>query len=220
MRRWGKGTIDEICGAALFFALTGAAVFSFSCYIGLNGAVLYGKTQSDYLLTTVQCALGLIAMALPLRLDRKWQLHLPGYIFLLFYVFLFCAVFLGEMLSFYERVRQWDTILHFFSGVMLCLLGFALAKLLSGKTKASPLFAACFALCFSLSLGAAWEIYEYIMDGLLKMNMQKFKDEGQMLFQGRGALRDTMEDLMVDALSALLTAGAGFLHLRRRERLD
>lgn len=221
MRRWGKGTLDEIAGSILFFTLAGAAVFSLSCYAALNGsAVLHGKTKSDYLLMTVQCALGIAGMALPIWLDRKWQLHLPGYIFLLFYGFLFCAVFLGEMLSFYYRVRQWDTILHFFSGVMLCLLGFVVGDLLSGKENISPLLIAGFALCFSLALGAAWEIYEYVMDGLLEMNMQKFMDDGKSAFQGRMALKDTMEDLMMDAISAILTAGAGYVHLRRKKRAD
>ncbi len=217
MRRWGKGTLDEMAGAILFFALSGAAVFSFSCYAAMKeSAVLYGKGKSDYLLMTVQCALGIAGMALPVYLDRKWQMNLPGYIFALFYVFLFCAVFLGEILSFYYLIRQWDTILHFFSGIMLCLLGFVMAGLLAKRRMISPLFAAAFALCFSLSLGAVWEIYEYVMDGLLRMNMQKFKDDGQVLFSGRNALKDTMEDLIVDALSSVLTAGAGYICLNKK----
>lgn len=221
MRRWGKGTLDEIAGSILFFALAGAAVFSLSCYAALNGgAALHGKMKSDYLLMTVQCALGIAGMALPVILDRKWQLNLPSFIFVMFYAFLFCAVFLGEILSFYYRIRQWDTILHFFSGVMLCLLGFVLADLLVKNLTISPLFAACFALCFSLALGAVWEMYEYVMDGLLQMNMQKFRDDGQRLFLGREALKDTMEDLLVDGLSALLTAVAGLMYLRRKKHAD
>lgn len=221
MRRWGKGTLDEIAGSILFFALAGAAVFSLSCYAAMNdSAVLHGKTKSDYLLMTVQCALGIAGMALPVIIDRKWQMNLPGYIFALFYVFLFCAVFLGEILFFYYRIRQWDTILHFFSGVMLCLLGLAIAKLLAKKPTLSPLFAAAFALCFSLALGAVWEMYEYVMDGLLDMNMQKFRDDGQVLLTGRYAIRDTMEDLLVDGLSALLTAVAVFFWMQRKKCAD
>ena len=45
-----------------------------------------------------------------------------------------------------------------------------------------------------------------MMDGVLHMNMQKFADENLSPFTGRAALRDTMEDLLVDALSAVVTA--------------
>ena len=218
MRRWGKSTLDEIAGSVLFFALAGAAVFSFSCYAQLwDGVALYGKTKSDFLLMTTQCTLAIAGMALPIVIDRKWKLNLPPVSYLLFYVFLFCAVLLGEILSFYYLIGQWDMMLHFFSGVMLGLGGFAAAHLLARKHPISPLFAACFALCFSLSLGAVWEIYEYLMDGLLRMNMQKFADDQLLPFTGRRALSDTMEDLLVDAVSALITATGGFLILRHRQ---
>lgn len=220
MRRWGKRTADESVGAVLFFALAGAAVFSLSCYMRLRaGAALYGKVKSDYLLMTLQCTLGLIGMKAPLLLDRRWHLQLPWYIFLMFYAFLFCAVFLGEVLSFYDLFAQWDMALHFFSGGMLCLLGFCIADLPAEKSNFSPAQKACFALCFSLALGAVWEIYEYVMYGALGMNMQRFGREG-VLLTGRGALRDTMEDLMADAAAALITAGCGYAAMRRKGGAD
>jgi len=154
-------------------------------------------------------------MTLPAFLDRKWRLQLPGCVFTLVYVFLFCAVFLGEVLSFYYAVPHWDTLLHFFSGVMLGILGFSLARRLNG-TALSPLLAATFAFCFALAAGAVWEIYEYVMDGILQMNMQKFANAQQVDYVGRRALRDTMKDVIVDALSALLTAAVGYGIVRKR----
>lgn len=210
MRRWGNGTLDETLGSALFFALTGAAGVAFASYVSVENGLLYGKARGDFLLMTLQCALAILGMALPHVLDKKWHLQLPKGLYSLFYGFLFCAVFLGEILSFYYLLPLWDVFLHFFSGVMLCYLGFFMAQKYAERKNLqlgnAALFA--FAVCFSLALGALWEGYEYVMDGILHMNMQKFADADFQPFLGRAALKDTMEDLLVDALSAAITGAA------------
>ena len=78
----------------------------------------------------------------------------------------------------------------------------------------SPGFVAFFAFCFALACGAVWEIYEYLMDGLLHMNMQHFAVEDGTPLLGRAALLDTMKDLIVDALGALVIAVIGYFPLR------
>ena len=217
MRRWGKGKAGDVGGAILFFALAASCAFALSCFLMTTGEG-YGKAPEDYLLMTVQCALGLLGMALPLMADRKWNLQLPDSIFVMYYAFLFCAVFLGEVFAFYYLIPYWDAWLHFFSGVMLSMLGFVLAERAGGRL-IHPLLSAAFAFSFSLSFGALWEIYEYIMDGLLHMNMQKFADAHQRFFTGRHALRDTMKEVIIDALAALMTAIAGYVKMVKRMQL-
>jgi len=216
VRRWGKGTWDEISGAVLFFSLTGAALVAFSNYCQLSyGQTLENKNSSDYLLMAVQCALALFGMALIVIIDRKWHLRLPPAAYGMMYTFLFCAVFLGEVLSFYYLIPLWDVLLHLFSGALLCVIGFVLAELMGKGQALSPLMTAVFAFSFSMALGGLWEIYEYVMDGVLHMNMQKFADARQLPLSGRAALADTMGDLMADALSGACTAVGGY-YLKRR----
>lgn len=215
MRRWGKSTLDEAAGSLLFFALVSGALFSFSCAVFPGNVLRYGKTQSDFLLMTVQSALAVGGMLLLRLADRKLQLHLPPLLYGLFYAFLFCAVYLGEILSFYYLIAQWDTCLHFFSGVMLTLLGMHLTKMLKGDLP--KIAAAAFAICFSIALGTLWEGYEYLMDGLFRMNMQKFADSGMHPFVGREALKDTMQDLLVDTLAAFITVGIWLFRRRKRD---
>ena len=218
MNRWAKSTAGEVLGALLFFALAGAMAFAFSCFLRISVAEMYGKTASDFLLMTTQCALGLAGMTLPVLCERKLGLQLPPFIYTLYYAFLLCAVFLGEILSFYYLVPAWDILLHLFSGAMLCALGFVAADFLNRSScgAASPALLAAFAFCFSLAAGAVWEIYEYIMDGMLHMNMQKFADARLVAYTGRQALDDTMQDVMADALSALATAFAGYALMRKK----
>ena len=199
MRRWGEGTTDEALGAVLFFSLCASAGVALLSVVRLGNV---GRT--DYLLMTLQCALGIAGMGLLRLLDKKCGLLLPGTFYGLFYAFLFCAVVLGEVLEFYYLVPAWDALLHFFSGVMLTYLGFHLAQM---YLHARGIACAVAAVCFSAALGAVWECYEYLMDGMFAMNMQKFMDEGGRVFSGRAAIDDTMEDLLLDMLSAVLTGG-------------
>ena len=180
------------------------------------------KLKSDYLLMFVQCVLGLVIMLLPTMLEKKFKIEIPNFMYILFIIFLYSAVYLGEVQSFYYKIPNWDTILHTFSGAMLGALGFAVVDILNEskrvKMMLSPLFVALFALCFAITLGVVWEIYEYTADGLLGMNMQKFALEDGTLLTGRQALEDTMEDLIVDALGAAVISGIGYLNLRRKHK--
>ena len=177
-----------------------------------------GRGREDYVLMLLQCLLGVAAILLPVRLMRRWDVEIPRVMFLLYIAFLYCAIFLGEVRSFYYNVPHWDTILHIFSGGMLGALGFSMIAVFNNTERIpmnlSPLFVAVFAFCFALALGAVWEIYEFAADCLLATNMQKFAlDDGTALI-GQAALRDTMKDLIVDALGAVGASVVGYISLK------
>lgn len=218
MKAAGRNTLSDAFGTIAFFSLAAASAVALSCY--LAGGTPYGKPRSDFLLMTAQCTLGLISTFLPAVAEKKWHFPLPALFRALYYAFLFCAVFLGEALSFYYLVPHWDTLLHFFSGVMLGMLGYTFLRLppFSALSR-SRLCAALFVFSFSLAAGAIWEIYEYLMDGLLHMNMQKFADAQAVVYLGRQALKDTMKDLITDALAALATAFVCLFFPRRAQHL-
>lgn len=60
-----------------------------------------------------------------------------------------------------------------------------------------------------------WEIYEFLADGLLGTNMQKFILVDSTVLIGRKALNDTMKDLIVDALSALIITVIGYYTIKK-----
>ena len=180
-----------------------------------------GRIKSDYMLMLVQCVAGLLVMLLPSMLERRWNVTLPNLIYVLYYLFLYCAIFLGEVMDFYYKVPHWDSILHFFSGGMLGALGFILVGLLNDMEKVnvhlSPAFVALFAFCFALAAGAVWEIYEFSLDGLLGLNMQKFAEADGTLRVGRAALNDTMKDIILDASSAAIVSLLGFFAIKKQK---
>lgn len=176
------------------------------------------STKADYVLMFLQCSLGIVAMLLPGWISKKWHLQIPSIMYLFYIIFLYCAIYLGEVRSFYYVVPHWDTILHTFSGFMLGCLSFSVISLMNNTERVpmnlTPAFVAMFAFCFAVMLGVVWEIYEYLMDGLWHMNMQKFMLSDGTLLVGHEALGDTMKDLMVDCLGAFVTSVVGYISLK------
>ena len=179
------------------------------------------RVKSDYVLMLVQCILGVVAMLMPSFLKKKLKLEIPSSMIFLYTIFLYCAIYLGEVKSFYYQVPHWDTILHTFSGAMLGALGFLFVTLLNKNEKVqmnlSPLFVVDFSFCFAVTLGVFWEIYEFTFDGILGLNMQKFALENGNLLLGRAALTDTMKDLIVDCLGAFIMCIIGYISLKYKK---
>jgi hypothetical protein len=182
------------------------------------------KIKSDYVLMLLQCILGLVVMMLPSMIERRLSIDIPNNMEIVYFIFLYCAIYLGEVRDFYYLIPHWDTILHAFSGAMLGALGFWLVSFLNErsilKMHLSPFFVALFAFCFALAAGAVWEIYEYTFDGLLSLNMQKHTTENGIPLVGRAAVSDTMKDIIVDALSALGISIWGYYQLKKQEKKD
>ena len=217
---WGKGVfwfvLISLLGSAVF-----AAVSIGTAPTHLEEGEPFQKLKSDYVLMVLQCVLGALVMFLPTFIEHKFKIEIPGGMYLVFIIFLYGAIYLGEVRSFYYKIPNWDTILHTFSGAMLGAVGFVVVDVLNKservKLMLSPLFVSIFALCFAVTLGVLWEFYEYTADGLLSLNMQKFALEDGTPLPGRLALQDTMEDLLVDAAGAFVIAAVGFIGLKKKK---
>lgn len=176
-------------------------------------------SESDYLLMLMQCVLGLVTIHLPSILERKFRFELPSLLYGFYIVFLYCAIFLGEVRSFYYLVPQWDSVCHFCSSMMMGFFGLMVVTILNRDrhlaVSLSPFFVCLFAFCFSVALGAVWEIYEFAADGFFGMNMQKFMLADGTVLAGHAALADTMKDIIVDVLGSLLASTIGYFSIRK-----
>ena len=179
------------------------------------------KVKTDYVLILIQCLLGIFALFIPSMISKKAKIVIPSSMYIIYIIFLYAAIFLGEVRDFYYRVPHWDTILHTFSGAGIGALGFSVINLLTKEKKVnvnlSPFFIAMFSFCFAVTIGVFWEIYEFSFDGLLGLNMQKFALENGSRLLGRAALMDTMKDLIVDSLGALLMSVLGYVSLKYKK---
>ncbi len=179
------------------------------------------RTKSDYGLMLLQCLLGPAAMYMPALLEHRIKVVIPSRMLIAYVLFLYGAIYLGEVRNFYHRLPHWDNILHMFSGGMLGALGYSVVIILNKTGKApmnlSPFFVALFSFCFAVTMGVMWEIYEFTFDGLLGLNMQKFLLEDGTPLIGREAVTDTMYDLIVDCIGALIMSVFGYISLKHEK---
>lgn len=154
--------------------------------------------------------LTLILTWLPFIIADRSHLNIPPLFHLVLLVFIFASMYLGELQEYYLIYWWWDLVLHGTSGVIFGFIGLVMVYILNNKpgisVMLSPLFVALFSFTFAIAVGVIWEIFEYTMDQLLKINMQK------------SGIDDTMWDLLVDALGALLAAWVGYHYLSGERR--
>ncbi|HDP89548.1 MAG TPA: hypothetical protein ENN42_06275 [Thioalkalivibrio sp.] len=166
---------------------------------------------------TAFLVLGIMAIMLsPPIIGRRFRITIPSEFQVLAILFVFAALFLGEIRSYYTRLWWWDIALHTSSGLLLGILGFLLVYVLNESKRVDvhmrPRFVALFAFMFAVTVGVLWEIFEFAMDQLFGTNMQK-----PMLGDPSG-LTDTMWDLIVDTLGALIISTLGWWYMSRKER--
>lgn len=179
-----------------------------------------GRYRSDYILMILQCLLGMVVMFLPYMLEKKFNVVVPSGLTIMYIIFLYCSIYLGEVSSFFYKVKHWDVILHFFSAMMLGCLGFSIVSILNKEESVffnlSPIFVAISAFCFAVTFGAIWEIYEFAFDGFFGLNMQKFMLGDGTVLEGREALKDTMKDIIVDSIGAFIACAIGYAMLKHK----
>lgn len=153
----------------------------------------------------------LLLTLVPTVIRRSYEVYLPLEFDLITILFIFASLFLGEIRSYYERFWWWDALLHTASGLVMGILGFALVYVLNRERRTeltmSPFFIGLFSFSFAMTIGVVWEIFEFAMDSFFGMNMQK------------SGLVDTMGDLIVNTVGALVSSVAGYFYVRGGDSL-
>jgi hypothetical protein len=138
--------------------------------------LIYNRLNEEYIKIALQSLMGMILFFLPSIFQKqiKMTYNTDG-MQIMFVLFLFAAIILGEVQNFYRRFRYWDTLLHTFSGVMLGAFGFSFIDILNDnkeiKIELSAKFVSVFSFCFAITIDTFWEILEFAMDLLMDLNM-------------------------------------------------
>lgn len=108
-------------------------------------------------------------------------------------LFIFIAVCIGSTLNNRTTFEHFDIVTHFASGVLSAWFGYDFANIIYRKRgDLGPAMSSLFSLAFSLSIAVGWEIYEFSMDKIYKMTLQKGNT-------------DTMVDFISCAVGSVLT---------------
>lgn len=174
--------------------------------------LLNARWLSLFLVTIIMAVL--IA---PTLFRRKFDVEIPAEFHITAVIFIFAALYLGEVQSFYQRFWWWDITLHASAGLLMGIVGFLLVYLLNESTQVklhmTPGFISLFAFLFAVTIGTLWEIFEFFMDQFFGLNMQK-----TMLGDSSG-LTDTMWDMIVNAIGACLISIMGWRYLKGNQTL-
>lgn len=151
----------------------------------------------------------------PILFRKRMQMEIPVEFHFTAVFFIFASFYLGEVQDFYQRLWWWDIALHTTAGLLMGILGFLLVYVLNESKRVelnmTPGFIAFFAFTFALAIGSVWEIFEFSMDQVFGMNMQK-----SMLGDPSG-LTDTMWDIIMNAIGALIISFSGYIYLKSKK---
>lgn len=212
----------------------------------LVSSIIRGEYESAFI-----CLLVLVLFMLPFFIQQNFGIELPSTLEIIILLFIFASEILGELGCFFITYPNWDSILHTTTGFLCAATGFALIDILNRNSKIkfelSPVYVSLVAFCFSMTIGVLWEFFEFGMDRLFLMDMQKdtiihsitsvmldptnmnipvtigditsVAVNGQELGFGGYldiGLYDTMEDLFVNFIGALVFSFIGYFYIKRR----
>jgi hypothetical protein len=139
-------------------------------------AMVYSAVQGEYENVFI-CILVLFLFLLPSLLQKGLGIAFPSGFQILILVHIFACEILGELACYYVRFPHWDTVTHTVWGFLCAAIGYSLVDILNREDTThfhlSPAFLALVAFCFSMTIGVLWEFFEFSMDRLLGMDMQK-----------------------------------------------
>ena len=152
---------------------------SVALYLTLRLLVILSAVVELFLgnwLNIALCVLALILFTLPTIISDKFDIAIPDLLESSIYLFIYASAVLGEINNFYAKISFWDTILHTLHGFICAGIGFSLINLFNQNKEKNlhlPLYAALFAVCFSMTVGVLWEFFEFSADFVLNTDMQK-----------------------------------------------
>lgn len=148
--------------------------------------------------------LAFVVTFLPYLVHKKFAIKIPEDLEIIIILFIYGTLFFGVNQGFYERYWWWDVILNLGASIGLGFIGLTILYVLykDEQLDASPIIISLFTFCFAFALGTLLEFFEFFLDGVLGFNLQL-------------SLFDTMKDLIVDAVGAIMVAVAGYIYLQK-----
>ena len=114
-------------------------------------------------------------------------------------LFIFIGVVVGSTLNNRTGFQHFDIVTHFCAGAIGAVFGYDFAVIMQTRhERLSPALASLFSIGFSLAIAVGWEIYEFTMDRLYGLELQKSIPTAET------GLLDTMGDFICATGGALL----------------
>lgn len=173
---------------------------TFYCLLSTALVVLYGIRRDYY---HMGISLGTFAFPILLELvwripglNRVWQLNC------LILAFVFIAYPLGSCVDLFHWLPGFDKVAHALSGTFVGILALMLYYFLKPGHRLEQgdmALVMCFMLVTSIAVAGLWEIGEYLVSGIVGLDLQKVVETG---------VADSMQDMIVCMLGTLVVLPA------------
>lgn len=164
---------------------------------------IYATTSSRTLIQTV-ATLAFLITFIPTILDKIFKIKVPASAEILYIMFIYGLLIFGELRGFYHGSLLWSFIMTFTASLALGFTSISIIHVLhkTSRISASSSLAAILIFAFTLSLATLWEIFEFTLDTIIHSGLQV-------------DLFDTMQDLSINMLGALLVSIAGYSAIKK-----
>ncbi len=147
--------------------------------------------------------LGLIATFIPFISKKLFKTNFPAEYEIIIMLFLYGILFLGDVRGLFAEFWWWDVLLNLIASISLSIVGLTILYVLykDKKINANPLIISFLTFSFAVAMGTVWEILEFALDTFFGFSFQK-------------SLLDTMKDLSINMLGAMLVSMVGYSYIK------
>jgi len=163
---------------------------------------IYATTSGRILIQTV-AIIAILTTFIPSFLNKFFKINTPSIIEAIYLMFLYGLLILGELRGFYSGSIWWSFIMTFTASLALGFIALNFIHVLhkTNRINTNPILAAILIFSLTLSLATLWEVFEFTLDITIHSGLQK-------------GLIDTMQDILISILGAILISIAGYNSIR------
>ncbi|NPE26893.1 ATP-binding protein [Methanococcoides sp. SA1] len=154
--------------------------------------------NADRTLVQAVSAIALLITFIP-NILQIFKIKIPAAAEILYLMFIYGLLILGEVRGFYHGQIWWDILMTFTASLALGFAALSLVYVLhkTNRINTNPILAALIIFSITLSLATLWELFEFTLDLIISSGLQK-------------SLLDTMQDLSINLIGAILISIAGY----------
>ncbi len=135
--------------------------------------------------------LSYILFCVYLVIEYFLKIQVSDYILILVMISMLGHTFIGNCLNFYNSSKHYDRYLHIFGSFSFAIFSYSVIVSITHPNINSKIYSALFVVTLGISIGAIFEIIEFISDSLTKKNNQR-------------GLKDTNFDLIADIIGSFI----------------
>ncbi len=163
--------------------------------------------MSGRILVQVVSLIAIFVTFIPWFLKTLFNIEIPSSFEIIYLMFIYGILTMGELRGFYSGI-WWSILMTFTASIALGFIGLSIVYVLykNNRINMAPIFASILIFSFAVSIGVLWEMFEFTLDTLTHSGLQR-------------GLIDTMQDISINVLGAVLMSIAGFFHIKKGKQI-